>query len=81
LLAATHAGSDDILITGFTGGVPSKTTLPTMVAAVDGSTFFASGAALGAEGLADLLLSEPHAATEASSTAYAIALYGRVITL
>src|SRR6266545_1382577 len=70
-----HAGSDVILITGFSGALPSSRTLPVMFAAVDESTFFASGAAAGEEGLADLLLSDPpHAASPARNAPHANAL-------
>ncbi len=73
LTSAVHAGSDDMLMTGFGAGVPSKATFPVMVAAVAASTFFASGAAAGDEGLEDLLLSDPHADIAASRAASAIA--------
>jgi hypothetical protein len=81
LLALAQTGSDNILLTGFGGGVPSRTTFPVIEAAVDASTFFASGAAAGDAGLAVVLLSEPpHAAIVASRAAHAIAVYLRDIT-
>ena len=66
--ADAHAGSDPILMTALGLGVPSNVTLPVIYAAVDSSTFFASGAAAGEEGSADLLASL-HAAAVAASTA------------
>src|SRR5258708_3384764 len=69
-----------MLMTGFGAGVPSKAPFPVMVPAVAASSFFASGAAAGDEGLEDLLLSDPHADIAASRAASAIAWYLRNIT-
>src|SRR5262245_40270397 len=77
LFALTHCGSDAILMTGFCGGVPSSTTLPVMVAAVEASTFLASGAGAGTEGADDLCEQAPIAVISAT---VAIALETRNIT-
>ena len=58
----------------FCGGVPSNAILPVIVAAVEASTFFASGAAFGDEGLADSLLLVPPQAAAPSSAAKTIGL-------
>ncbi len=81
LLRLAQTGSANIVMTGLGGGVPSRSTFPVIVAAVDASTFFASGAAAGDAGLAEVLLSEPpHAVIVASRAAHASAVYLRDIT-
>src|SRR3954468_17070277 len=70
-----QAESDVVLITGLSGGVPSKRTLPVIVPAVAASTLVAPGAALGDAGWADLLWSPPlHAAIAAATATHANAL-------